>query len=84
MRTLLLAAALLPGLAGLAMADTPGKDWISVDQAKAKLMAAGYTNVTTIKADDGHWEGVGVKAGAVHEFHVDPRSGAITKDQMAR
>jgi hypothetical protein len=82
MKAYLLAASVLFGAVGLAMADTPGKDWISVDQAKAKLMATGYTNVTTIEADDGHYEGVGVKGGAVHEFHVDPHTGAVTKDEM--
>lgn len=34
-----------------ALADKPGADWISVEQAKAKLVAAGYSNVTKIEAD---------------------------------
>lgn len=82
MKKILTAALLLPTLGGFAFADVPGKDWISVEQAKAKLMAAGFTNVTTIEADDGHYEGEGVKGGAVHEFHVDPHTGAITKDEQ--
>jgi hypothetical protein len=77
----LLCAVLLVGSIGSAFADTPGADWMSVEQAKAKLMAAGYSNVTEIEADDGHYEGKGTKDGTVHEFHVDPHTGAITKDE---
>ena len=44
--------------------------------------AAGYTNITGLKADDGHWEGKGVKNGKIMEFHVDPRSGALTKEEI--
>ncbi len=77
-----LAAVLLVGSA--AWADQPGKDWMSIDQAKSKLKDAGYTNVTTIEADDGHYEGVGVKNGQVYEFHLDPHSGALTKDRVKR
>ena len=47
----------------------------------SKVKAAGYSSVFSIEPDDGHWEGKGVKNGRVHEFHVDPRTGAITKDQ---
>ena len=64
------------------MADKPGQDWMSIDQAKSKLQAAGFSNVTTIEADDGHYEGEGVKNGQVHEFHLDPHSGALTKDEL--
>lgn len=46
-----------------ALADQTDADWISIEQAKVKLMAAGYSNVTKIEADDGHWEGKGVKNG---------------------
>ena len=84
MKAYRLVASVLFGAVGSAMADTPGKDWISVDQAKAKLMATGYTNVTTIEADDGHYEGYGVKEGAVHRFHVNPYTGAVTKDEIKR
>ena len=79
----LTAALLLAGvIAAPALADQPGADWISVDQAKSKLMAAGYSSVSKIEADDGHWEGEGMKNGQKHEFHVDPHSGAITKDEL--
>lgn len=77
------AAMLLFGASAVpALADKPGADWITAEQAKAKLTAAGYTSVTKIEADDGHWEGKGVKNGQAHEFHVDPHTGAITKDEV--
>ena len=50
-------------------------------EAMSKVKAAGYSSVFSIEPDDGHWEGKGIKNGRVHEFHVDPRTGAITKDQ---
>jgi len=62
--------------------DRPGADWISKDQVQQKVEAAGYTNISQIKADDGHLEGKGVKNGQITEFHVDPHSGAITKEEV--
>ncbi len=47
-----------------------------------KLTAAGYSNITGLEADDGHWEGKGVKNGKIMEFHVDPRTGALTKEEI--
>lgn len=79
------AALLLVGAtAAPALADQPGADWISVEQAKSKLMEAGYSSVTKIEADDGHWEGKGMKNGQMREFHVNPHTGAITKDEVDR
>ena len=75
-------AALLAGAAFVpALADRPGADWISAEEARSKVKAAGYSSVFSIEPDDGHWECKGIKNGRVHEFHVDPRTGAITKDQ---
>jgi hypothetical protein len=45
------------------------------EQAIAKLRASGYTEVTKIEADDGHWEGKGIKNGHKMKFHADPRTG---------
>lgn len=84
MKTALMLAALLLASAGVAFADQAGPDWMSTEQAKAALKQHGYTNVTTIEADDGHYEGVGVKNGQVYEFHLDPHSGKLTKDQVKR
>lgn len=66
-----------------AWADQPGADWITKAQAQQTLKAAGYTQITKIEADDGHWEGEGLKRdGKKYEFHVDPHSGKITKDEI--
>lgn len=65
-------------VAAPALADMPGKGWISSAKVKAMLAKRGY-QVTKLEADDGHWEGEARKANANYEFHVDPRSGAITK-----
>lgn len=82
--TSLIAAALLSlpfGTAALAGSDRPGADWMSPARVRLILARAGYTSVTSIKADDGHWEGEGVRNGVRMEFHVDPRTGAITKQE---
>ncbi|MFF7710702.1 PepSY domain-containing protein [Pseudomonas sp. NPDC007930] len=66
-----------------AFADTPGADWIPLEKAQQLLKAAGYTQVTKIKADDGQWEGEGLKTdGMKYDFHLDPHSGKITKEEM--
>ncbi|MDG9882475.1 MULTISPECIES: PepSY domain-containing protein [Pseudomonas] len=76
--------ALVGALAAPAFADQPGADWkVTQDQAQTTLKAAGYTQITKIEADDGYWEGEGVKAdGMKYEFKVDPHSGKIVKDEM--
>lgn len=62
--------------------DVAGADWMPQDQVTKKLEDAGYSSITGLKADDGHWEGKGVKNGKITEFHVDPHSGAITKEEI--
>jgi hypothetical protein len=83
MKTHLVTAAVLIGFSSLAFAsdDKPGPDWMSPEQVTQRLQAAGYSNITGLEADDGHWEGKGVKEGKIMEFHVDPKSGAITKEE---
>jgi hypothetical protein len=80
------ALALCVALAGSGLAfaddDVPGADWMPKDQVVQKLEAAGYTNVTGIHADDGYWEGKGVKNGKIMEFHVNPHTGAIAKEKI--
>lgn len=75
--------ALALGCAGPALAekDRPGPDWIPAEQVRQKLMEAGYTSVTELEADDGHWEGEGVRNGVKMEFHADPRTGAVTREK---
>jgi uncharacterized membrane protein YkoI len=72
-----LAFALITGPVTYAFADQPGSDWMPREQVMKKLMEAGYTEISELEADDGHWEGEGVKGGKRVEFHVDANSGAI-------
>lgn len=39
-----------------ALADQPGRGWISAGRVTAMLAKRGY-KVTRLGADDGHWEG---------------------------
>jgi hypothetical protein len=61
--------------------DKPGADWMSKDAAIAKVKAQGYDAVR-LKADDGRWEGEATKQGLFYDIHVDPRSGALTKNEL--
>jgi hypothetical protein len=65
----------------LASADQPGPDWMPMEQVKAKVMQSGYTQVTKLEADDGQWEGEGIKNGQKMEFHADPKTGQITSEE---
>ena len=73
----MLAVAVL-SLGSPALADMPGRDWISSAKASKILAKRGY-KVMKIEADDGHWEGEAMRRGMKYEFHVDPHSGAVTK-----
>jgi len=76
-------AALLVSLAtvSVARADVPGPDWMPMEQVKAKVMASGYTQVIKLEADDGRWEGEGIKNGQKMEFHADPKTGQIVSEK---
>ena len=67
----------------LAWAERPGNDWITMTKAEQILnTVGGYKLITKIEADDGRWEGKGLKEdGFRYKFRVDPQSGEITKDQ---
>lgn len=80
--TLALAFALTAGVAGSALADQPGADWLPKEQLIQKLEADGYSKVTGLEADDGHWEGEGIKNGTKMEFHADPRTGALLSEKV--
>ncbi|WP_423415407.1 PepSY domain-containing protein [Hyphomicrobium sp. B1] len=81
-----IALAMVLGVAGSAAAfadnDVPGADWMPKEHVTKKLEAAGYSNITGLHADDGYWEGKGVKNGEITEFHVDPHSGALLKEEI--
>ena len=76
--TLLSLGSAAPAFAG---SGKPGADWMPIEQVRQRLSEAGYTSIKKIKADDGHWEGEGVKNGVKMEFHVNPKTGAITKEE---
>ncbi|MFT4117889.1 PepSY domain-containing protein [Bradyrhizobium sp.] len=67
--------------AGAARADQSGPDWMPAHQVKAQLAKAGYSNITEFEADDGHWEGEGVKSGRKMQFHADPKTGRIISEK---
>ena len=80
--TALTAAAALS--AGAAMADRPGADWISIEQALSSAKQAGYTQIHKIEADDaGYWEGEGTKQdNRLYEFRVDGKTGKVIREQL--
>ena len=65
-----------------AKADVPGPDWMPMEQVKAKVIESGYTQVTKLKADDGRWEGEGIKNGQKMEFRADPKTGEIISEKV--
>ena len=66
----------------LARADQPGPDWMPAQQVIEQVLKSGYTQVTKLKADDGRWEGEGIKNGQKMEFHADPKTGVITTEEL--
>ncbi|HEX8417960.1 MAG TPA: PepSY domain-containing protein [Methylobacterium sp.] len=74
---LALAFALSAGSAPLLAAEQPGPDWMPLEQVKKSVMATGYTEITKIEVDDGHWDGEGVKNGRKMKFEADPKTGVI-------
>ncbi|QIO36203.1 PepSY domain-containing protein [Bradyrhizobium sp. 1(2017)] len=68
-------------LGSTASADQPGPDWMPMEQVKAKALESGYSQVTKLEADDGRWEGEGIKNGQKMEFHADPKTGVITREK---
>ena len=55
----------------------PGADWLTPAQTKQALKSAGYSEITKLEADDGHWDGEGIKDGRRMRFDADPKTGAI-------
>lgn len=70
-------AAALGALPLTAQAETPGPDWLTSAQMRQALKGAGYSEVIKLEADDGHWDGEGIKDGRRMKFDADPRTGAI-------
>ena len=76
------AVALSAGSLNLARADQPGPDWMRAQQVIEQVLKSGYTQVTKLKADDGRWEGEGIKNGQKMDFHADPKTGVITSEEL--
>jgi hypothetical protein len=81
MKSLLIAAIALASV-GCDLDDWPGSDWMPRTEVVKRLEAAGYTDVGHLEADDGHWEGKGIKDGRRVKFYVDPHTGAIYKKKV--
>jgi len=76
------AVALSPVVLDLAKADQPGPDWMPAQQVIEQVLKSGYTQVTKLEADDGRWEGEGIKNGQKMDFHADPKTGVITSEEL--
>jgi hypothetical protein len=76
------AVALSAGSLDLARADQPGPDWMPAQQVIEQVLKSGYTQVTKLEADDGRWEGEGIKNGQKMDFHADPKTGVITSEEL--
>lgn len=68
-------------LGSAARAERPGPDWMPMQQVIGKILEAGYSEVTKLEADDGRWEGEGIKNGQKMEFHADPKTGVIVSEK---
>jgi hypothetical protein len=80
--TIALAAALSFSALHLARADKPGPDWMPVQHVVEQVLKSGYTQVTKIEAEDGRWEGEGIKNGQKMAFQTDPKTGVITSENL--
>ena len=77
-----LCGVLLIGASTMARTDPPGPDWMPMEQVKAKVLQSGYSQVTKLEADDGRWEGEGIKNGRRMDFHADPKTGVIVSEKL--
>ncbi|WP_441228040.1 PepSY domain-containing protein [Tardiphaga sp. 20_F10_N6_6] len=77
-----LCGSLLLAVVSMARADQPGPDWMPIEQVKAKVLQSGYSQVTKLEADDGRWEGEGIKNGKKTDFHADPKTGVIVSEKL--
>lgn len=73
----------LMGAFTMARADQPAPDWRPMEQVIAKVLQSGYSLISKLKADDGRWEGEGIKNGMKMDFHADPKTGVIIAEKPA-
>jgi hypothetical protein len=74
--------AVVLSVGSLARADQPGTDWMPAQQVIEKVLKSGYTQVSKLEADEGRWEGEGIKNGQKMDFHADPKTGEITSEKL--
>jgi hypothetical protein len=84
MKAAIFGTALIALSAGVAVADQPGPDWMSADAVLKILNNEGYSAVTELEADDGHWEADATKDGKVYELHIDPKTGKLIKVELKK
>ncbi|CAH1658134.1 Peptidase [Hyphomicrobiales bacterium] len=82
LKAVLCTVTLTAAFASHALADVPGPDWLPMEQVIAKLKESGYSAIHALEADDGRWEGEGMKNGRVMDFAVDPRSGVLVYERL--
>jgi len=82
--TFVVAMVLSVGSVGWSRADETEPDWIPIQQIIEKALTSGYTQITKIEADDGRWEGEGIKNGQKMEFRADPKTGEIISEKVDR
>ena len=75
--TALIGAALLLAVAGQASAED---DELTADQVKAKIEAAGFTNVSDIHREGDHFDAKATKNGEKVTLEVDAKTGTITAE----
>ena len=75
--TALAGAALLFALAGQTGAVD---DELTADQVKAKIEAAGFTNVSDIRREGDHFDAKALKNGEKVTLEVDAQTGTITAE----
>ena len=79
---LAIALTMLAGTNGRTLADDhPGPDWMAKEQVTQNLSAEGYSYITGLEADDGHWEGKAVHNGRIVEFRADPKTGTVISEK---
>ncbi|MBR0844078.1 PepSY domain-containing protein [Bradyrhizobium liaoningense] len=79
-----LAVVLSASSVNVAHADLPGADWMPIQQVLEKVLKSGFTLVSKIEADDGRWEGEGIKDGKRVKFYADPKTGEIMSTRPER
>jgi len=78
---LIVIASLSASPLGLVKADEPGPDWISAKQVIKMAKQAGYSRISELEANDGQWEGKGIKNSRKMEFHADAKTGETTSEE---